>query len=662
MMQIKQITIEKIVWLLVVLCAMLGIYARYTGIDLWSVGDDEFITGQSVRFILNSGVPAFPCGGHYMRGIAYQYLLAAGVYIFPGPDEAVMRAINASMNLLVLPPLLLLTRRICSSVSPLLTNVAALLLACVFLVSIWEIEIARYIRFYAPIQAVFLWYMWVFYLFAIENRNNAYWGMLGLSLLSIFVHESGIFLVGLNFLPFFFKTNTFNYKRIVVAGIILISAFAYIRTDFRHLNVEQHYQQDVQVSMSKKTTTIIETPKLLLPSMRSAPLIFDVIGVVLLGWLLFCGYYIFREKQLLLLTRWALVFLLACGVLNLFGTIFIALMVLLTFGWLYPTTIRLYSFRLFVSALTALGVFWFAYGLSVDTWHNLFFNAGEFDVTKKLLVVLVKYPDIYYKILYQWYTAMPIFTISLLIVNGMGWLYIISKPKNLYFSARIFYGIILLILFAVAILPEPYASTRYTSYIYPLVLVLTAFSLCLLSELLLSAKHKEVFVLVLFGLFLTGEDANFKHLINVDTKEVNFREGYDLQRAGHLFYRIDMKTPALYINAHRGENDKILSFVLGPYFYLSRLDYIYRDMKNREFRALLACNGKKEIWTNANYLYKPEMLEKIIAKSLTPLWVIARSPNFAYETTLERKLYNKYKSSIVYTSVDKNIVVLRIVK
>ena len=176
---------------------------------------------------------------------------------------------------------------------------------------------------------------------------------------------------------------------------------------------------------------------------------------------------------------------------------------------------------------------------------------------------------------------------------------------------------------------------------------------------LLPRKNNTLLAILFIGLFFLGEDSNFNHLIHVDSAKINFRENYNLRRAGHLFYRRDYKTPALYINKNLNNGDKVVSFILGPYFYLSKLDYFFIEKSNNEFYSLQACNGKKELWTDAKMLSKREALFNLINSSEQTLWIISHSMTFSFTTETEEALYEKYRSNVVYTSIDGMIIVYR---
>jgi len=55
---------------------LFGIYARFKGLGTWPLGVDEFYISRSIDFVLHTGLPEFPCGGIYPRGILYQYIVA----------------------------------------------------------------------------------------------------------------------------------------------------------------------------------------------------------------------------------------------------------------------------------------------------------------------------------------------------------------------------------------------------------------------------------------------------------------------------------------------------------------------------------------------------------------------------------------------------------
>ena len=59
---------------------------------------------------------------------------------------------------------------------------------------VWEVEVARFGRMYAPFQALFLWYLVFFLAYTLDRQRRALLPMLILSVLGVFVWEGGVFL------------------------------------------------------------------------------------------------------------------------------------------------------------------------------------------------------------------------------------------------------------------------------------------------------------------------------------------------------------------------------------------------------------------------------------------------------------------------------------
>ena len=127
-----------------------GLYARLYALGESPLAIDEYYLAQSIRNILETGFPRFDCGGYYVRGLIQQYSTA--VLNIVGIDMHVaLRTITVLANIAAIPAVYLLGKRI--------GGFNAAVCACIlFALSVWEIEIARFGRMYAPFQAIFVWY------------------------------------------------------------------------------------------------------------------------------------------------------------------------------------------------------------------------------------------------------------------------------------------------------------------------------------------------------------------------------------------------------------------------------------------------------------------------------------------------------------------------
>src|SRR5205823_3408682 len=143
------------------------------------------------------------------------------------------RLITVISNLLTIPALYLLGKRIAG-------RAAACFVVVLFSVSIWETEMARFARMYAPFQMLFAWYLYFLYKALILTDATARKWMYWISLISIFVSEEVIFLVMLNFLPLIINAKGIRLPEYITTILILIVAYAFLTTDWRHV-VAQDY-------------------------------------------------------------------------------------------------------------------------------------------------------------------------------------------------------------------------------------------------------------------------------------------------------------------------------------------------------------------------------------------------------------------------------------
>jgi len=200
------------------LAIAIGIYVRIKGLGKWPLAVDEYYIAKSVKNILIHGLPQFECGGYYVRGLLYQYV-AAPFLFFCSNDEFYLRIIPVFFNILAIPPIYWLGKRLSGS------TVACIAVA-LFSLSLWEIEFARFGRMYAPFQTIFLWYILFLYRVIVDQSEKYENWLHVLSFVAIFLYEASIFLLLLNFLPLIFNTNT-KWKAKTLTKIALL-AFAYI--------------------------------------------------------------------------------------------------------------------------------------------------------------------------------------------------------------------------------------------------------------------------------------------------------------------------------------------------------------------------------------------------------------------------------------------------
>jgi hypothetical protein len=275
-----------------------------------------------------------------------------------------------------------------------------------------------------------------------------------------------------------------------------------------------------------------------------------------------------------------------------------------------------------------------------------------------LLVVLLKYPDIYTSFIYQWLTTMPVLTVFVFLVITMAAIKFILDSRSASSFSIMVATIIAMIVF-IGAAKATYYTPRYTFFIYPLFLLLFCASVKYFSDFLFNRnRHRNLFYSAVIILFVfPAEDFEIHHLVNINTAEINFRQSYPAKRAELYYQRDDYRTPAEYINRHREEGDMIISTLSALPFYLEHLDYRFLDYRRVEFSAQSACRGDKALWSNADLIYRDGDLFRIIDDRPGPVW-LAMSAHEAFR--LNQRIERAYQAKAVYRNLDETIVVYRI--
>src|SRR3984893_14768775 len=102
---------SRMLLFLVPIAVLAGIYGRFKGLGTWPLGVDEFYITRSIDNILRTGLPEFSCGGYYLRGLVYQYLVAL-VRLAGLTPEFAGRFVAAMCSVATLPAAYLLGKRI----------------------------------------------------------------------------------------------------------------------------------------------------------------------------------------------------------------------------------------------------------------------------------------------------------------------------------------------------------------------------------------------------------------------------------------------------------------------------------------------------------------------------------------------------------------------
>jgi hypothetical protein len=582
-----------------------GLYGRFKGLGTWPLGVDEFYITRSIDNILRTGLPEFSCGGYYLRGLVYQYLVAA-VRLTGLTPEFAGRCVAALCSVATLPAAYLLGKRIMGPMAGWLTVI-------ILSLSIWEIEMARFARMYAPFQAVFVWYLVFCLRYSIDKQRAAFGWMIALSVLGAFTWEGGVLLGIANIVTVLLarehgRLTPVEWKRL--AALVLLLGLLYVAgtSDLRGGTEGTDAHAAAAAAPANQAADFAAT--------GAAALRQHLVWSC--GWLLICGLaclslpwiWSFRRRSLAALSLCAVLaaaaahaFTLAAGILALsLLTQFIALRELSA-----PRA------RYFLISLAAYLVFWLAFyhGPGVASHEPM---AGGAAAMPPLLQHLFGFPDLYDTMLRPWGRTMPVLSMVL----GLALIYIFrsclatrsDRPEPM----TILLTLLLMMLLIIGAAPPARIETRYTFFLYPAFIVLAVAASMLAMQRLKFLRRASLLGSAAVPLLCFGatEDFQPKDLIAVDSAQVNFRVGMSAARAAHYYLHNDMRSVGEWLAAQVRPGDVVIAGIPNLDEYYPRFDYFFLDAQDNRYDAYVCRDHRTERWTN-HLLLTEAALQPIVA-------------------------------------------------
>jgi hypothetical protein len=631
----KQFSTRYVLPAFAALAVLVGIFFRFWGLGQAPLAVDEYYFGTSVLNIVKSGLPEFPCGGYYTRGVFLQYISLVPVFLGANLELAV-RLIPAFASLLAIWAVWKVAFRAGG------TSVACVAVSLVSL-SLWEIEFARFGRMYAPFQALFLWYAWFQLKHLLDQDRIAQVVYLFLSAVSIFVYAGAAMLLVLNFLPLLWPEKRWNTGHLIASSGLMALGLYYYRTDFRYMGIPEH--------LLPPSPTIEYTAT---PSAPSIPLPIEVpfisgsgLTIVIIGVLVFAALIWRHRKFLKLIYPSALLWLLAVlmisfGLISL-GIALVLICILLCAPLPLNDTVRIQDWllRFYAPGLLVLATVIF---LSV-----VFIRPDFVPAAKDALKYLFNYPDVYYKVVRPWFRTIPLTTVlfaALVIPLFFVCLAKSDKESPRRIPVRYLFAILIALVLLVGLLRQPYITTRYSYFLYPVIIILASFSLV---ELIRRINGQS-------PIFLT-EDFGVKHLIRINEPEVRFRLQYSDLLAGHYYKRWDFRGVGEYTNQHIGADDNVIIFHQALAHYLDRTDGYFVRKGSSIHSIVWGCGGARELWSNATLLDEDHEVYEIIETGSKATWLIMHTSQDPWRDPLEAELIERLNLTPRYTSIDGNLAV-----
>ncbi len=654
----------------IMLAALLaGLYARLKGLNFWPLAEDEFFMARAMSSIVESGSPYQVCenAGHYLRGLSYQYVSAALAWFGVAPTSA-LRGVAVAANLVAVPAVYLLAvrvgdrgarsdqyvsllggRELTGRYSP--GQLIGPLAVVLFMLSLWEVEFARFARMYAPFQAIFLWYCVALHAAIVDRSTRATYLALALSLLGVVTWEGGVFLLAANLLLVFYRPQPFSWR---LAGVVVVALAA----GYRYLRGGQSLGQDrlpTDVEAANAVQVHFAGPVTLLPSLSSwwSVACFALVALVALALLV----RVWRPSGL----QWTAKATISCTLLfalaNQFLLVGATLLIAPLVGWLTGEDLRRVGIG-YLAGVVLMALGWgLGYGLGSTQWWALFGDMQPEEATRKLAVALFKFPNIYDGLAFPWMSAMPRGAVSMVLSVVLA-LALVWPRNTTYPSARLLLALSCCAVAFIGVLATQYSSTRYSFFVTPLLMIFVALAI----ERIASLAPNRLRALAgwgLLGLFmLWSEDYSWRHLLQIDSFEYNYR--VHARDADHFYAREDYRSPAQYVNERLRPQDVVISSVVPSYWYLQRQDYHYAHYQSGEFERISCDRGQSEKWTRKPLLYRTEALDEVVRATSGTAWLLLPAAAREDDEHIDHALAMAYEGALAFTSKDEAVDVYAI--
>ena len=600
---------------------IVGALARFWALGKWPLAIDEYYFARSVQNLLQFGIPKFPCGGLYVRGLALQYVSAA-LQSAGLTAELAPRLIAAICSLITLPAAFKIGRRLGG-------REVGLLAVAVLSLSVWEVEIGRFGRMYAPFQALFAWYVVFFLSYVIDGKRRALAPMLLLSALGLAVWEGGIFLILTNLLPPFIKHPDGRLTRrdvlyLGACSLLLIPAYFLTMADLRTAGTEPTLPPDYVEPPDTPSESRLDAAVAPFTTLR-LHLWWALVALVPLGMVLYSMVLQIRTRlrpQFEPLAALGMCAVLGCVALQQFELAVGLLVLLVLLGIVRTESLAPSNSRPFYIAVLASALFWVAFGLGTHDWHT----PGLSSVHTFLLLgyEFVRFPDSVRQVAMPWARTVPLLCLGLFILVCANILRGCLRYRDTSAAERLLLALFVLLLLAASASNPPRQETRYVFFLYPLAVIFSIVTIGRLLRAAMGATRQTAVAAAIACLaaFALSEDFRPLHLWNIDSEAVNFRIGMGSRLANHYHPRSDDRAAATWLQAHAvpGQDLVIVSFP-GVDFYYPRGDYYFVADSDPRFESWSCRRGTRQRWSDLPLIHSYEALRAKVATGRR-VWLI----------------------------------------
>jgi hypothetical protein len=603
---------SPLLYVIAAAAVLLGLWGRFKGLGVWPLNADEYYIARSVQNILRTGLPEYACGGLYIRGLAFQYVVALLQFAGMTPEFSA-RLVASACSIVALPAVYILGRRMGG-------RPVALLAVSLMALSVWEVDIARFGRMYAPFQAVFVWYLVFFLRYTVDGERRACWPMVLLSVLGVFTWEGGLLVMAVNLLPPLLQNpgGRFGAREIrylLFMGALMALAFAATRmVDFRVAGTQPFPAEYVRESLRQGSSMgLVHAP-------RSR---WAIAGLLLTAGLAFaCLRRIWALRE-----RWpaalGLLAAVVCVLLHQFGACAIVIIVLLLSRMVEWQQLRTQVGWPFVMLILASLAAWTIELLSNPAWLAAVDTPWEGGPwVMRLVYAFFQFPDVLSVVALPWARSAPLLGAGLLGLLAAAAIHAISKPGAKLDDLSVLLLLIACLLAGASVSHPPRFETRYVFFLYPAALLVATATVFAFSSGWGKGATWAAVILLLGGFALSG-DLQPRRLLAIDSADSNFGDFAKRGERSNILGRSDVRGAARWLADNRGPQDTlIVNGFPGVDFYFDGFDFAYIDQDNQRYEAYACNRGTVERWGNLPLLSSIEDLNAKVAASRRTLMTI----------------------------------------
>jgi predicted membrane-bound mannosyltransferase len=228
---------------------------RLPGLGKWCLTSDEFFLYKPVEYILQKGIPEFPGGGYYVRGLLLQYLITIPLAIFHNKEFA-LRLFPLIFGVLTIPLFYIFCRKF-------MDKYPSFICSLLLVFSSWHIEFSRFGRFYTAFQFLFFLFIYLFHTGYWENIRKYQISSWVVAFITIFVFEASIFIPFI-ILIYVFLINYFRLNDKMKIELFIVSIFLIMinlivnNVDYTTMGVSNLYPIEyVQANAGRKTGLLV---------------------------------------------------------------------------------------------------------------------------------------------------------------------------------------------------------------------------------------------------------------------------------------------------------------------------------------------------------------------------------------------------------------------